>query len=435
MTQIEFARNNIISPLVRKVARLEGARPAELMQLIRQGKAVIPLNKNHKIKKPCAVGATLSTKINANIGTSTDESRIADEIEKLKVAIKHGADALMDLSVGGNLTKVRQQILKYSSVPIGTVPIYEVAVRAQEKNKNFLKFSAEDILATLKEQAEQGVDFFTIHCGVTLASLKVLEKQKRIMGIVSRGGAIISSWMKCHKKENPFYSHFDQILDIAYQYDITLSLGDGLRPGSVLDATDSAQIAELKILGKLAKRARAKGVQVMIEGPGHVPIDQIKKNISLEKKYCHNAPFYVLGPLVTDVAPGYDHITSAIGGAIAASSGADFLCYVTPAEHLRHPSVDDVCEGVIASRIAAHAGDLVKRRKIALEWDRKISVARRARDWKKQIQLSINPDKAKKYRLSSKPKLSSVCTMCGKYCSIKLMEDCAAPNANRHLAL
>ena len=424
MTQLDSAKNNLITPLMRKVASFEGVNCGALMRLIAQGKAVIPLNINHKIKNPCAVGSTLSTKVNANIGTSTDKSRLSDEIKKLKIAIKHGADAIMDLSVGGDLTKVREEVLKHSSVPVGTVPVYEVAVKAQEKNKNFLKFCADDVLAVLVAQAKQGVDFFTIHSGVTQRSLKVLEKQKRLMGIVSRGGAIIASWMKYHNKENPFYSHFEQILDIAYKYDLTLSLGDGLRPGSILDATDKAQIAELKILGVLAKRAWNRGVQVMIEGPGHVPLDQIEKNIELEKKYCHGAPFYVLGPLVTDVAAGYDHITSAIGGAMAASYGADFLCYVTPAEHLRHPTASDVREGVIASRIAAHAGDLIKRRKIAIEWDRNISVARKARDWKKQIQLSINPNKAREYRLSSKPKFSKVCTMCGEYCSIKLMDDC-----------
>jgi len=423
MTQLESAKKKIITPLMRKVASFEGVNCGVLMRLIASGKVVMPLNINHKIKKPCAIGSTLSTKINANIGTSTDASSISDEIQKLKIAIKHGADALMDLSVGGDLAKIRHEVLKHSTVPVGTVPVYEVAVRAQERNKNFLKFDANDALAVLDEQARQGVDFFTIHSGVTRGSLKILEKQKRLMGIVSRGGAIIASWIKYHKKENPFYSHFERILDIAYKYDLTLSLGDGLRPGSILDATDKAQIAELKILGVLAKRAWNRGVQVMIEGPGHVPLDQIEKNIALEKKYCHGAPFYVLGPLVTDIAPGYDHITSAIGGAIAASYGADFLCYVTPAEHLRHPTAGDVREGVIASRIAAHAGDLIKRRKIAIEWDRSISVARKARDWKKQIQLSINPDKAREYRLSSKPKLSKVCTMCGNYCSIKLMDD------------
>ncbi|MDD5561289.1 MAG: phosphomethylpyrimidine synthase ThiC [Candidatus Omnitrophica bacterium] len=424
MTQLEYAKKNIITGIMRKVARTEGINPAQLMLLIRQGKAVIPLNKNHKIKKPCAVGSMLSTKVNANIGTSTDESRISDEIRKLKVAIGYGADTLMDLSVGGDLLKMRQQALKYSSVPLGTVPVYEVAVRAQERNNDFIKFKAADILDVLDEQARQGVDFFTIHCGVTGRSLKALEKQKRLMGVVSRGGAIIANWIKRNKKENPFYTHFEQILDIANKYDVTLSLGDGLRPGSILDATDKAQITELKILGALAKRARARGVQVMIEGPGHVPLNQIKKNVLLEKKYCGKAPFYVLGPLVTDVAPGYDHITSAIGGALAAGFGADFLCYVTPAEHLRHPTADDVREGVIASRIAAHAGDLVKRRRSSISWDKNISAARKARDWKKQIKLSIDPAKAKEYRSSSKPKLYDVCTMCGKYCSIKLMEEC-----------
>jgi len=424
MTQLESAKKNIITPLMRKLASLEGLNPVLLMRLIAEGKVAIPLNINHKIKKPCAIGSGLSTKINANIGTSTDESLIGDEIKKLKIAITHGADAVMDLSVGGDLDKLRRQVLKHSTVPVGTVPVYEVAVRAQEKRGNFLKFSADDVLAVLDKQGRQGVDFFTVHSGVTRESLKLLEKEKRLMGIVSRGGAIIASWIKYHKQENPFHSHFDQILDIAHKYDVTLSLGDGLRPGSILDATDKAQIAELKILGKLAKRAWNRGVQVMIEGPGHVPIDQIKKNIALEKKHCFGAPFYVLGPLVTDIAPGYDHITSAIGAAMAASFGADFLCYVTPAEHLRHPSIDDVRQGVIASRIAAHSGDLVKRRKVAIEWDRKISIARKARDWKKQIQLSIDPQKAKEYRLSSKPKLSKVCTMCGKYCSIKLMDDC-----------
>jgi phosphomethylpyrimidine synthase len=424
MTQLEYAKKNIITPLMRQVARLEEVEPKELMRLMRLGWAVVPLNIKHKIKKPCALGRGLSTKVNANIGTSTDECRIAEEIQKLKIAIKYGADALMDLSVGGNLTQVRREVLKHSTVPVGTVPIYEVAVRAKERYKNFLKFNARDILEVLTQQAKQGVDFFTIHSGVTQSSLNVLKANKRLMGVVSRGGAIMARWIKYHSQENPFYSHFDQILDIANKYDVTLSLGDGLRPGSILDATDKAQIAELKILGGLAKRAWRRGVQVMIEGPGHVPLDQIEKNITLEKKYCCGAPFYVLGPLVTDVAPGYDHITAAIGGAIAASVGADFLCYVTPAEHLRHPTISDVREGVVASRIAAHAGDLVKRRKLAIFWDKSISLARQARDWKKQIKLSIDPDKASAYRLSSKPKLSSVCTMCGEYCSIKLMEDC-----------
>ncbi|MDD5116060.1 MAG: phosphomethylpyrimidine synthase ThiC [Candidatus Omnitrophica bacterium] len=424
MTQLEYAKKNIVTALMRKVARLEGVSSLELMRLISRGQVVIPLNINHDIQKPCAIGSGLSTKINANIGTSTDESGISDEIEKLKTAVKYGADAVMDLSVGGDLHKMRREVLRFSSVPVGTVPVYEMAVRAQKKNKNFLKFSAQDMLDVLEAQAREGVDFFTVHCGVTRKSLAALKKQKRLMGVVSRGGALVASWMKFHNKENPFYTHFDRLLDIAHKYDITLSLGDGLRPGSILDATDKAQIAELKILGVLARRARLRGVQVMIEGPGHVPLDQIEKNMLLQKKYCDGAPFYVLGPLVTDVSAGYDHITSAIGGSLAAAFGADFLCYVTPGEHLRHPTLEDVREGVVASRIAAHAGDLVKRKDAAIKWDKKISAARKARDWKKQIQLSIDPERARQYRLSSRPKLSDVCTMCGRYCSIKLMENC-----------
>ena len=423
-TQLEFAKANILTPLMKLVAKKEGINPKILLSYIKEGKAVIPNNKNHKIKNPCAIGFGLKTKINANIGTSTDKSKASEELTKLKVAIKYGADAVMDLSVGGNLRNMRKEVLKHSSVPVGTVPIYEIAVNAQKNKKGFINFNANDMLEVLLAQAKEGVDFFTIHSGVTRASLDVLKKNKRLMNIVSRGGAIIANWMSHRKHENPFFEYFDNILDIAYDYDVTLSLGDGLRPGSILDATDQAQIAELKILGELAARARKRNVQVMIEGPGHVPLDQIEKNIALEKKLCHKAPFYVLGPLVTDVASGYDHITSAIGGALAASAGADFLCYVTPSEHLRHPSAEDVREGVIASRIAAHAADIVKYPKSALIWDREMSRARKARDWKKQIKLSIDPDKAKEYRLSSKPRLSNVCTMCGKYCSIKLMDEC-----------
>ena len=311
----------------------------------------------------------------------------------------------MDLSEGVNPKIVREAVLKHSPIPVGTVPVYEIAVNAQEKRGDFLEFTKDDILDTLESQANEGVDFFTIHSGVTRKSVGLLKKHGRALDIVSRGGAIIAGWMQRHKKENPFYENFDEILSIAYKYDVTLSLGDGLRPGSILDATDKAQIAELKILGSLAQLAKKRNVQVMIEGPGHVPLDQIKKNILLEKKICHGAPFYVLGPLVTDVGAGYDHITASIGGAIAASFGADFLCYVTPSEHLRHPSVEDVREGVVASKIAAHAADLVKKVKSAIEWDKAMTVARKARDWKKQIELSIDPDKARDYRDSSIPHL------------------------------
>lgn len=424
MTQLEYARKNKITPLMKTVSSQEGVSADFILKQIKAGKVVIPANNQHILKKPCGIGFGLKTKINANIGTSTDHPDYRKELNKLKVCLEYGADAVMDLSVGPDIKGMRKQIIRKSFIPVGTVPIYEISVNAHEQKKGFLKFDIDDICRVLESQAKDGVDFFTIHAGVTKKSLSALMSQKRVMGIVSRGGAIIARWIYENNKENPFYEYFDRILEIAHKYDVTLSLGDGLRPGSVLDATDKGQICELKILGELALRAQKRGVQVMIEGPGHVPLNQIEKNIILQKKFCHNAPFYVLGPLVTDVAPGYDHITGAIGGALAASFGADFLCYVTPSEHLRHPSVDDVKEGIIASRIAAHAADIVKFGKKAIAWDRKISEARSKRDWQKQIEFSLDPKKARQYRNSSKPKLSDVCTMCGKFCSIKLMESC-----------
>jgi phosphomethylpyrimidine synthase len=425
MTQLEYAKINTVTSLMEKVGLSEHLNPKLILKLIKEGKAVIPSNsKKRGLKIPCGIGWGLRTKVNANIGTSTDKSQIKDELKKLEVAVKYGADAIMDLSVGGELKKIRREILGISPVPVGTVPIYEISVNAENNKKNFLKFDIADILDVLELQARDGVDFFTIHAGVTKKSLNVLKRHKRILDIVSRGGAILANWMAYHKKENPFYEYFDKVLDIVYKYDVTLSLGDGLRPGSVLDATDKAQISELKILGQLALRAKRKNVQVMIEAPGHVPLDQIKRNVELEKKICHGAPFYVLGPLVTDIAAGYDHISASIGGAVAAGYGADFLCYVTASEHLRHPSAEDVREGVIASRIAAHAADLVKKIKSSISWDREMSVARKKRNWKRQIELSIDKDKARYYRDSSRPRLSDVCTMCGEYCSIKLIEKC-----------
>jgi len=424
MTQLEAAKKNIITPLMKKIAADEGIPAAKIKSLIKSGRVVIPHNQNRLIRKPCGIGEGLRTKINANIGTSTDKSEIKFELKKLTAAIKYGADAVMDLSVGGNLESSRKAVIKYSSVPVGTVPVYEIAVNAQKSRKDLLSFTASDMLKSLEAQAKDGVDFFTLHSGVIKKSLAGLKKKKRALGIVSRGGAILAAWIRKNNRENPFYEYFDDILDICDRHDVTISLGDGLRPGSILDATDTAQIEELKILGELALRARAKNVQVMIEGPGHVPLNEIRKNIELEKKLCHNAPFYVLGPLVTDVASGYDHISSAIGGAIAASCGADFLCYVTPAEHLRLPSIEDVREGVIASRIAAHAADLVKNRARAIKWDTAMSKARMKRNWPEQARLSVDPEKARAYRQSSKPKLTDVCTMCGEYCSIKLNEEC-----------
>ncbi len=424
MTQLEFAKLNKITPLMREIARREEISALELCKRIKQGFIVLPLNNRKKISKPCGIGKGLKTKINANIGTSTDKSSIDFELKKLDCLVKYGADTVMDLSIGGNLALIRKKVIHNSPIPVGTVCIYEAAVEAKRRKGSFLKMTKDDLMDTIKMQAQDGVDFFTIHSGVTKSNVEILRKKKRLLGIVSRGGAILANWITHHKRENPLFEYFDDILEIAKEYDITLSLGDGLRPGSILDATDTAQVSELKTLGMLCERAKEKGVQVMIEGPGHVPLNQIKKNVELEKKICNQAPFYVLGPLVTDRALGYDHISSAIGACLAASVGADFLCYVTPSEHLKHPDIEDVKEGVIASKIAAHAADISKGMKYAWQIDKRLSKARKERDWKTQISLSFDPDKAKRYRKTSNPKLEDVCTMCSEYCSIKLMEKC-----------
>ncbi len=413
------------SHVLQKTSKNEGVSPACLKKGITNGTCVITANKARRLDKPCAIGLGLATKVNVNIGTSTDQPDLEDELKKLEISIELGTDAVMDLSLGGNLKKTRRAILAHSPVPVGTVPIYEAAMRAQKRSGSFLKLEKEEIFECLEEQAADGVDFFTIHCGVNLKTARVFEKNKRVLDIVSRGGALLINWMKNNKKENPFYEYYDEILDLAKRYNITLSLGDGMRPGSILDATDRTQIAELKELGKLAERARAAGVQVIIEGPGHVPLDQIKKNIDLEKKICRGAPFYVLGPLVTDIGLGYDHISGAIGGALAATYGADFLCYLTPSEHIRHPSVQDTRDGLIASKIAAHAADIAKGVPGAREKDLELSQARKRRDWPKQIELALDPKKAKEYRASSHPKIKDVCTMCGEFCSIKLIDDCS----------
>jgi phosphomethylpyrimidine synthase len=364
--------------------------------------------------------------VNANIGSSAGCEDVYLELKKLDAAIEACADTVMDLSTGENLKKIRTLILKKSIVPVGTVPIYEMAVEKICKGRNIADLTKDDMLKCLEEQAKEGVDFFTVHCGVTKEALKKMAEEGRLLDIVSRGGAIIAQWIAKTGKENLFYEYYDDILEIAHEYDVTLSLGDGMRPGCIKDATDRGQITELITLGQLAKRGKKAGVQIMIEGPGHVPIHQIKRNVEIEKSLCDNAPFYVLGPIVTDIAPGYDHITSAIGGALAASFGADFLCYVTPSEHLRLPTLQDVREGVIAARIAAHAADLAKGVKGAIDKDNAISMARKKRDWKKQIEYAIDPKKAEEYRLTSKPISDDVCTMCNKYCSIKLFEEIAS---------
>jgi phosphomethylpyrimidine synthase len=345
-------------------------------------------------------------------------------MKKMKAAIGAGADTIMDLSTGPRVVQTRQAILKYSSVPVGTVPIYEMVINGFEKYGNIKHIKVEEMFDVLEEQAKEGVDFFTIHAGVIRESLDLLRNHPRVLDIVSRGGAFLAEWMIENKMENPFYENFDRVVEIAKKYDVCLSLGDGLRPGAIADATDNAQVLELIVLGRLQEVAVKEGVQVMIEGPGHVPINEIEMNVILEKAVCNGAPFYVLGPLVTDVTPGYDHITAAIGGAVAGAAGADYLCYVTPSEHLRLPTIEDVKEGVVASKIAAHAADIAKGVPGASDWDKRMSIARSKRDWRTQFELAIDPVKPKKMRKASNPGQQDVCTMCGEYCSIKMAEKC-----------
>ncbi len=423
MTQLAAAKKGIVTEEMKKAALLEGIAPEELRKKIALGEAVLPCNINHKEIKPIAVGKGLSTKVNANIGTSDAYPDLENEMEKLHTAIQAGAHSIMDLSTGGDIDKVRRSIIEKSPVMVGTVPLYQVLVETQKSGKGIVEMTAEDIFEGIEKHCKDGADFITVHCGVTLEVIEELKEKGRVMDIVSRGGSFIAAWMLHHKKQNPLFEQYDKLLEIAKKYDVTLSLGDGLRPGCLADATDSPQIKELIVLGGLVKRAREADVQVMVEGPGHVPLDQIEANMKLEKTLCYNAPFYVLGPLVTDIAPGYDHITSAIGGAIAASSGADFLCYVTPAEHLGLPTIEDVKEGVIAARIAAHAADLVKGVKGAWEWDMEMAKARKNLDWEKQIQLSIDPEKAAKMRKEKNEDGQECCTMCGKFCAYKLISE------------
>ncbi|MCX7943683.1 MAG: phosphomethylpyrimidine synthase ThiC [Deltaproteobacteria bacterium] len=395
-----------------------------LVERLLKGEIVIVKNRNHKNIKPLAIGKGLKTKINANIGSSREIDELDMEINKGYIAKEAGADTIMDLSTGRNIKEIRKKILELIDLPLGTVPIYDVAASAYEKEKSFVKMEEDEIFDVIYEQARLGVDFMTVHCGVTLETFNKMKREGRILDVVSRGGALIVEWMKYNKKENPLFERFDDILKIASEFDVVLSLGDGFRPGAIADATDRAQIYELIILGELQQRALEKGVQVMIEGPGHVPLDQIETNIRIQKELCHNAPFYVLGPLVTDCAPGYDHIVAAIGGALAGYYGADFLCYVTPAEHLKLPDLDDVREGVIASKIAAHAADIAKGIPGAIERDIEMSKARAELNWEKMYKYAIDPKKAKTYREKSIPKeLEDVCTMCGPYCAIKVQKD------------
>ncbi|MDI6742790.1 MAG: phosphomethylpyrimidine synthase ThiC [Smithella sp.] len=423
MTQLEKARKGFITREMKIAARIEKVAPEYIRDGIADGTIVICRNVRHTSINPLPIGLGLRTKVNANIGTSKDHTDVKLELKKLQIAIDAGADAVMDLSTGGHLAAIRKKIMKKSTVAIGTVPIYQAAVKMIHQHKAISEITADDLFDVIEENGKDGVDFITVHCGVTRLSVSALKSQKRILGIVSRGGSMTANWMDCNKKENPLYEEYDRLLEIAHRYDMVLSLGDGLRPGAIDDATDQAQLQELILLGQLAARARNAGVQVMIEGPGHVPITEIVTNIKLQKQICQNAPFYVLGPLPTDIAPGYDHITSAIGGAIAGSAGADFLCYVTPAEHLRLPTLDDVRDGVIAARIAAHIADIAKGVKTARAKDRKMSQCRKNFDWQGQVDISIDPEKTVSLLEKSKSAKDEGCTMCGELCAIKLGKD------------
>ena len=416
-TQMEAAKHGFVTDEMKIVAEKEGVSTDYLLEKIAIGEIIIPRNKNHNSISPEGIGTGLKTKINVNLGISKDINDMELEMKKVDMALSLGAEAIMDLSNYGKTQEFRKKLIEKSTAMIGTVPMYD-AVGFLDKGLSFIK--PEEFLDVVRNHAENGVDFVTIHAGINKQNAEIYLRNRRVNEIVSRGGSLLFGWMKMNDRENPFYEYYDKILEICREYDVTLSLGDSLRPGGITDATDPGQISELITLGELTKRAWEKDVQVMIEGPGHVPIGDIEMNVKLEKKLCHNAPFYVLGPLVTDVAPGYDHITSAIGGAIAAAHGADFLCYVTPAEHLRLPDVDDVKEGIIAAKIAAHAGDINKI-KSAREWDLEMSKRRQKLDWEGMFELALDPEKARRYRAESKPTDENTCTMCGAMCSMKNM--------------
>ncbi len=421
MNLIDRVRNGSSIPEVELVAQSEGVSLDMVVRGLLDGTIVIPANPLHASLKPGGLGKGLRTKVNANLGTSSDSCDIGLELRKMRAAVECGADAVMDLSTGGDISAIRRQLISDCPVMFGTVPIYQAGILAIDRRGTIVDMTADDMFTSVESHAQDGVDFMTIHCGVTQTTIERLRSQKRLTNIVSRGGAFLTGWMLHNERENPFYAQYDRLLELARQYDFALSLGDGLRPGSVVDASDRAQFQELIILGELVQRAREAGVQVFIEGPGHIPMDQVVANVQMEKTLCQGAPFYVLGPLVTDVGAGWDHITGAIGGAIAASAGADFLCYVTPSEHLSLPDENDVREGVVASRIAAHAADIVKGIPGAIEWDRKMSAARKALDWSAQAELSLVPELARKVHQKT-PTQEHACSMCGKYCAMAIVE-------------
>jgi len=419
-TQMDAAKKGILTDQMENVLNNEDLKEEELLENVADGELVIPANKNHENAAGIAVGKGASTKINVNLGVSEDCHNMDMELKKVEKALELKADAIMDLSTYGATREFRQKLVEIAPVMLGTVPMYDAA---RIYDGEAYKLSVDEIFDVVEMHAEDGIDFMTIHAGVNRESVVKMKNNPRQTDMVSRGGALLLEWMDENDRENPFFEHFDRLLELCQKYDITLSLGDGMRPGCLKDATDSAQIQELIILGELTRKAWQENVQVMIEGPGHVPLNEVITNMQLEKKLCHGAPFYVLGPVVSDVAPGYDHITSAIGGALAASSGADFLCYVTPAEHLRLPDLDDMREGIIATRIAAQAADVANGLPQAIAWENKMAGARENLDWEKMFSLAMDEEKARKYRESSRPLDQEVCTMCGKMCALRKSRD------------
>ena len=422
MTRMEAAKNGRITEEFTILAENEHTTPENIQEDVASGEITACTSTVRGIP-PVAIGKGLRIKVNANIGTSSDASSVDEEVEKAHTAIRYGADMIMDLSTGGDIPGTRRCILDAVNVPVGTVPIYEAGVWAKQNRKGMVRMTEDDLFRIIEDQLDQGVDFITVHCGVTQAVVERLREQGRLTDIVSRGGAFMVEWMLFNGKENPLYAQYDRLLDITKKHDAVLSLGDGFRPGCLADATDRAQISELIVLGELVDRARNAGVQAMVEGPGHIPLDQVETNIKIMKNLCRNAPFYVLGPLVTDVAAGYDHITAAIGGAVAGMSGADFLCYVTPSEHLCLPTDEDVKQGVIASRIAAHAADIARGWPGARDWDDRMSEARKNLDWEAMYDLSIDPEHARKVRSASLPHDEKLCTMCGEFCAMRKIGD------------
>ena len=427
MTQMEAARRGQLTPEMESVAQAEQQDPQTLMQRVAEGVVTICCNQQRKkrgLPTPvCAIGRGLRTKVNANIGSSGDYPDLDAEMAKMTAAVEAGADALMDLSTGGDIRAIRDRILHECPITLGSVPIYDAAVGAARAEGSIRHMTPEGMLAAARDHAEQGVDFLTLHCGVTRSVIATLERSPRVAGIVSRGGSFLTTWMRFNKQENPYYEQYDELLAICREYDVAISLGDGLRPGALADAMDRAQVHELNVLAELTQRAREAGVQVFVEGPGHVPLNQVEAQVRLQKELCQGAPFYVLGPLVTDVAPGYDHITAAIGGALAAAAGVDFICYVTPAEHLCLPDAEHVYEGVIAARIAGHAADIVKGVPGAAEWDRNFSIARKAMDWETMLNTCMDPVKARKLREGRIAEGEGVCSMCSEFCALKILEE------------